>query len=222
MTGDDWRADAKHELRAAALESRKSLLPDRIANARTAVRAFVLAACDGDAGGSDPAGLTLGRPWRLVAGFDPLRTEVGSRELLDELTLRGVRVIVPITLPDRDLDWTAWPHRGDDQASADSHRLGPDAIREADLVLVPALAVAAEGARLGRGGGSFDRALARVAPGTPLVALVYSDEVVDELPGDPWDIPMTHVVTPEGWQRLGGTEPSRVIGPDIGGTSERP
>ena len=42
--------------------------------------------------------------------------------------------------------------------------------------------------RLGRGGGSYDRALPRVRPGIPVVALLYSDEVRAELPREPWDV----------------------------------
>jgi 5-formyltetrahydrofolate cyclo-ligase len=72
----------------------------------------------------------------------------------------------------------------------------------ADAVLVPALAVGRDGVRLGRGGGSYDRALARVAPGTPRAALLFDEELVDALPADPWDVPVTDVVSPSGWRAL--------------------
>jgi 5-formyltetrahydrofolate cyclo-ligase len=77
------------------------------------------------------------------------------------------------------------------------------AIGEADAVLVPALAVAADGTRLGRGGGSYDRALPRVRPDAPIVALLYSAEVRAELPSEPWDVPVTAYVTPDGWYPIG-------------------
>ena len=54
----------------------------------------------------------------------------------------------------------------------------------ADVVLVPALAVDAAGRRLGRGGGSYDRALARVGPLVPLIALIYDDELVEQVPAE--------------------------------------
>jgi 5-formyltetrahydrofolate cyclo-ligase len=63
-------------------------------------------------------------------------------------------------------------------------------------VLVPALAVDRAGNRLGRGGGSFDRALARVGPLIPLIALLYDDELVDRLPVEPHDVPVRAVVRP--------------------------
>jgi 5-formyltetrahydrofolate cyclo-ligase len=126
-----------------------------------------------------------------------MRAEPGSTELLAALHSRGVRVLVPVTLPDRDLDWERWTPDG----------LGPNlgraAIAAASLVLVPALAVAADGTRLGRGGGSYDRALARCAPGARVVALLFDGELVPRLPRDPWDRPVSDVVTPAGWAPVG-------------------
>src|ERR1035437_2351048 len=63
-------------------------------------------------------------------------------------------------------------------------------------VLRPALAVDRAGHRLGRGGGSFDRALARVGPLVPLIALLYDDELVDRLPAEAHDVPVRAVVRP--------------------------
>jgi 5-formyltetrahydrofolate cyclo-ligase len=61
-------------------------------------------------------------------------------------------------------------------------------------VLVPALAVDRHGNRLGRGGGSYDRALARATGLT--VAVLYDGELVDLLPVEPHDVPVNAVVTP--------------------------
>jgi 5-formyltetrahydrofolate cyclo-ligase len=117
--------------------------------------------------------------------------------LLAGLSDLGVRVLVPVLLPDRDLDWTEW---GD--ASLGLAVLGVAAIGTADALLVPALAVASDGARLGRGGGSYDRALPRRRAGAPVVALLFAGELVASLPRDPWDVAVTAVVTPAGWAEL--------------------
>uniref|UniRef100_UPI0030EF2491 5-formyltetrahydrofolate cyclo-ligase n=1 Tax=Aquipuribacter hungaricus TaxID=545624 RepID=UPI0030EF2491 len=87
-------------------------------------------------------------------------------------------------------------------------RLGTAAVASCDLVLVPALAVDRAGTRLGQGGGSYDRALARAhtAPGRrpgeggPLVlAVVHDDEVLDDLlPREPHDVAVHGALTPSG------------------------
>lgn len=74
--------------------------------------------------------------------------------------------------------------------------LPADAVTRAEVVLVPALAVDRSGVRLGRGGGFYDRALALCRPGTRLIAVVRDDEVLDTVPREPHDIPMTHALTP--------------------------
>jgi 5-formyltetrahydrofolate cyclo-ligase len=68
---------------------------------------------------------------------------------------------------------------------------------------MPALSVDRAGVRLGRGGGYYDRALLHARPDAVLVALVFDDEFVDELPAEPHDRRVTAVVTPSGgWQAL--------------------
>ena len=73
---------------------------------------------------------------------------------------------------------------------------GVDAVARADVVLVPALAVDAAGRRLGRGGGSYDRALARVGPLVPLIALIYDDELVEQVPAEGHDVPVRATARP--------------------------
>jgi 5-formyltetrahydrofolate cyclo-ligase len=108
--------------------------------------------------------------------------------------------LLPVLRPDDDLDWgrydgTLEPGRRG-LMEPTGPRLGVDSIAFAQLVLVPALAVDREGYRLGRGGGSFDRALVR-ATGL-VVAVVHDDELVDELPREPHDVPVHAAVTPTG------------------------
>ncbi len=177
----------KTALRSAVAASRAARAQSERDQARAEIRAHVLAACR--------AGRI--RQGSLVAAYEPLRTEPGSTELLAELTAAGYRLIVPVTLADRDLDWARW-----DPAGRSASPLGVDAITAAALVLVPAYAVDPAGHRLGRGGGSYDRALARVPAGTPIAALLYRDEFVPEVPVDSWDLPVNAVVTPDGWRDL--------------------
>jgi 5-formyltetrahydrofolate cyclo-ligase len=82
-------------------------------------------------------------------------------------------------------------------------RLPPAAVGTVDVVVAPALAVSRDGVRLGRGGGYYDRALRHVRPGAVLVAVVFDDELLDDLPVEPHDRQVTAVVTPSGgWQAI--------------------
>ena len=82
---------------ARAARSEQQRLQDR-----AAIRSHVLAVCR--------AGRV--QPGSLIAAYEPLRTEPGSTELLAALIDEGHRLIVPVTLSDRDLDWTGWPLTG--------------------------------------------------------------------------------------------------------------
>ena len=184
----------KDRLRRELLAVRGALSRDEIDTARAKVRDLVLARARESR-------------WRSVGAYVPLRTEPGSTELLDELTGSGVRVLVPLLADDRDLDWQVWdpaaPIDPLEPAESAGAALGSDAIKQVDAVIVPALAVARDGGtRLGRGGGSYDRALTRVRPDADRIALIYDGEVFHELPADDWDVPVTAAVTPSGWVEL--------------------
>jgi 5-formyltetrahydrofolate cyclo-ligase len=148
------------------------------------------------------------RGCRWIAGYVPMAGEPGGPELLGALSDAVDTVLLPVLRPDRDLDWTRYvgrlapgPIAG--LAEPTGPRLGPAAVMGVDLVLVPAVAVDRVGVRLGRGGGSYDRALARVMPGTPIVAILYQAEVLASLPAEPHDRPVTAALTPAGLTRLG-------------------
>jgi 5-formyltetrahydrofolate cyclo-ligase len=68
---------------------------------------------------------------------------------------------------------------------------------------VPALAVAVDGTRLGRGGGYYDRALAHARDDAVLVAAVFDEELLESVPAGAHDRRVTAVVTPSaGWRQL--------------------
>jgi 5-formyltetrahydrofolate cyclo-ligase len=65
--------------------------------------------------------------------------------------------------------------------------------QDIDLIIAPALSVANSGARLGRGGGFFDRYLEDFKG--LVAAVVYEHEFVSELPVEPHDANVNCVVT---------------------------
>ncbi|MFD8567626.1 5-formyltetrahydrofolate cyclo-ligase [Streptomyces sp. NPDC057694] len=150
-----------------------------------------------------------------VAAYVSVGGEPGTGDLLDALRARGTRVLLPVLLPDNDLDWGAYDGAGSlvrvshpgkmTLVEPGGERLGPDAVLAADVVLLPGLAVDARGMRLGRGGGSYDRVLARLEAGDAhpaLVVLLYDTEVVARLPHEAHDKAVHAVVTPSGVRRF--------------------
>ena len=180
----------KAELRAQVLARRSALPADQRAAAGKLIRDAVLAAPQVQMAGT-------------IAAYYSVGTEPGTHGLVYALWKRGSYVLLPLLRPDGDLDWASY--EGPDSLVAGPRGLrepgepprGVDAVARADAVLVPALAVDAAGRRLGRGGGSYDRALARVGPLVPLIALVYDGELVEHVPAEAHDIPVRAAVTPQ-------------------------
>ena len=129
-----------------------------------------------------------------VSLFVGVGDEPNTRPLLHRLQADGVRVLLPVVNPDWSLDWAQYV--GDDELAPAGYdllepvgeRLGQAAIAEADLVLIPALAIDPVGRRLGQGAGCYDRALTFVEDETPILAVVFDDErLTDELPEEKHD-----------------------------------
>ena len=143
-----------------------------------------------------------------VAAYVSIGTEPGTSALLDGLVAAGKRVVLPVVLPDLDLDWAVYQgttalapaRRG--LLEPLGPRLGPDSIGTADVVLTPGLAVSRAGDRMGQGGGCYDRALGRVPVGTPVWTLLYDDELGIDVPVEPHDRRVTGAVTPRGITRF--------------------
>lgn len=144
-----------------------------------------------------------------VAAYISLSNEPGTGPLVEQLHALGRRLILPVLLPDNDLEWAVYDGpQGLVPASRGlleptGPRLGAEAVATADVVLCPGLAVDRRGYRLGKGGGSYDRALVRVPLGTFVCTLLYDGELLEHVPAEDHDRPVTAVVTPSGVTRLG-------------------
>lgn len=136
------------------------------------------------------------RPWitNRVAAYASTGDEPGTGQLLAGLH----DVLLPVLLADGDLDWAL--HEGElvdgrrGTRQPPGPRLGRDAVADCDLVVVPALGVDRTGTRLGRGGGSYDRALRRA--GGLTVAALHDGELHEHLPAEPHDVPVDAAVLP--------------------------
>jgi 5-formyltetrahydrofolate cyclo-ligase len=182
-------AASKAALRAELLASRRTLTAGQRKVAGRALRDAVL-------------GLPEIQMAGTVAAYYSVGTEPDTRGLIFALWKRGTYVLLPQLRPDGDLDWASY--EGPDSVAPGPRGLqeptetprGVTAVTSADLIIVPALAADPGGARLGRGGGSYDRALTRVGPAILTVALLHDGELLDRIPSGPHDIAVRAAATP--------------------------
>ncbi|WP_236683746.1 5-formyltetrahydrofolate cyclo-ligase [Demequina flava] len=134
--------------------------------------------------------------------------EPGTLPLISALHDRGVRVLIPCLGDGLQRGWGEY-NGADDLIERAPGRppepsgnfLPSEALEQADVVVVPALAVDLVGTRLGQGGGWYDRALTYARPDAPVVALTFTSEFHSDgtvLPREPHDRPVNAVITPQG------------------------
>ena len=182
----------KAVLRARLLAARSTLSAEQRTGAGRAIRDTLLSRPEIQMAGT-------------IAAYYSVGTEPDTRGLVYALWKRGSYVLLPVLRADGDLDWASYegpdslvpgPRGLREPGEPGEPSRGTGAVARADAVLVPALAVDRAGNRLGRGGGSYDRALARVGPLIPLIALVYDGELLDHVPAERHDVPVRAAVSP--------------------------
>lgn len=104
---------------------------------------------------------------RLLA-YDSIAGEVETGELIAWCADRGIETAVP----EDDVD-ASWP----------------------DVIILPGTAFTAEGARIGQGGGWYDRFLPARRDVAVLIGLAFAPQIVASIPTEPHDIPVDIVVT---------------------------
>jgi 5-formyltetrahydrofolate cyclo-ligase len=179
----------KAGLRSQVLAARSRLSADQRATAGRLIRDALLSLPEVQMAGT-------------IAAYYSVGAEPDTRGLVYALWKRGTYVLLPLLRDDGDLDWASY--EGPDSLVAGPRGLrepeapprGIEAVTRADVVLAPALAVDRAGNRLGRGGGSFDRALARVGPLIPIIALLYDGELIGHVPAEAHDVPVRAAVRP--------------------------
>lgn len=90
---------------------------------------------------------------------------------------------------------------------------GPEiAPGDLDLVLMPGIAFDRSGGRLGRGGGFYDRFLARLSPTTTTIGICFGCQVVDRIPREDHDAGVDMLVTERGVEAC--RDPDEITGGD--------
>jgi len=139
---------------------------------------------------------------RSISCFLSTTTEPGTRDFVEAAVARGIRVLLPVTRSDGLLDWTVATADGDiaeglfGLPEPVGELLGPIAVNDVDLLIIPAAAVDGHGMRLGWGRGYFDKTIGSMEGCPPVYAVIYDSELLDEVPREIHDQPVSGVVTP--------------------------
>jgi 5-formyltetrahydrofolate cyclo-ligase len=146
--------------------------------------------------------LVAARGVKKLSCYLATTTEPETRPFLSWAYDNGIDVLLPVTRDDGLLDWAIANDSPDENIGLfglpepTGELLGPIAINDVDLILVPASAVDKKGVRMGWGRGYFDKTLGSMGKRPPVYAIVFDTEFVDSLPREVHDQPVTGVVTP--------------------------
>ncbi|MFU8946235.1 5-formyltetrahydrofolate cyclo-ligase [Mycetocola zhadangensis] len=145
--------------------------------------------------------LVTGLSASSVACYLSAPNEPNTRPFLNWALANDVRVLFPISREDGLLDWTVGESGSEVEGlfgmpEPIGEPLGPIAINDVDLILVPAAAVSPDGMRMGWGRGFFDKTLGSMEKCPPVYAIVFDNELQDDVPHEKHDQRVNGVVTP--------------------------
>lgn len=141
-------------------------------------------------------------PGDVVGLYLPVRNEVNTWPLLEHLLHVGGVPLLPCCRESEPGRMDFFPIRGKKELRKGKFGIQEPCIRDcpafdcgkAKALILPGVAFDQNGYRLGFGGGYYDRFLGEYS--LPLlIGLAYEFQVVPELPADPWDRPVRHVIT---------------------------
>jgi 5-formyltetrahydrofolate cyclo-ligase len=179
----------KRALRAELRERRRNLTRDERAAAETGITERLRA-------------LTQALGARSVSCYLSSVDEPSTRPYVNWARAAGIRVLFPISRADGLLDWTTATDEEEETVGIAGtpepvgELLGPIAINDVDLIVVPAAAVDQAGMRLGWGRGYYDKTLGSMERCPPVYGVLFDSELVDEVPREPHDQAIDGVVTP--------------------------
>ena len=138
-----------------------------------------------------------------LAAYLSLPEEPDTRPFLRWTAEQGLRVLLPVSRADGLLDWA--PYDGKEEAEdalgmpvPTTELLGPIAINDVDLIVVPAACVDRSGMRMGWGRGYFDKTLGSMERRPPVYAVIFDSELLESVPSEVHDQRVDGVVTPSG------------------------
>jgi len=141
----------------------------------------------------------------IVSGYKPVGAEIDPGPLLGRLIKAGCRLVLPVAARENERLLFRAADAARQLVSDELGVLAPDARAQTmvpQLVIAPLLAFDGTGARLGQGGGWYDRTLAflRASGRVFVLGLAYSGQEAERLPTEPHDQPLDAVLTEQGYR----------------------
>lgn len=152
---------------------------------------------------------------RTVAVYAAMGPEVDPAAFAAAAVARGWRVAYPCMLSATDAmacgqrmcmravaagdassaPFIAHPTRTFAAVDIDSDRFPIVPAEALDMVVVPLVAFDRAGARLGYGGGCYDRYLPTLSPACQIIGIAFDEQRVDHIPTDAHDLPLPHIIS---------------------------
>lgn len=152
---------------------------------------------------------------RTVAVYAAMGSEVDPTAFAAAAVARGWRVAYPCMLSASDAmacgqrmcmravsagdaseaPFIAHPTRAFAATDVDSDHFPIVPAKALDMIIVPLVAFDRTGARLGYGGGCYDRYLPTVAPECQIVGIAFDEQRIDHVPTDAHDLPLPNIVS---------------------------
>ena len=152
---------------------------------------------------------------RIVAVYAAMGSEADPAAFAAAAAARGWRVAYPCMLSATDAvacgqrmcmravaaddasaaPFIAHPTRAFAATDIDSNHFPIVPAEALDMIVVPLVAFDQTGARLGYGGGCYDRYLPTLSPACQIVGIAFDEQRVDHVPTDVHDLPLPHIVS---------------------------
>lgn len=152
---------------------------------------------------------------RTVAVYAAMGSEVDPAAFAAAAAARGWRVAYPCMLSASDAaacgqrmcmravsagdaseaPFIAHPTRAFAATDIDGSRFPTVPAVALDMIIVPLVAFDRTGARLGYGGGCYDRYLPTLSPACQIIGIAFDEQRVDHVPTDAHDLPLSHIVS---------------------------
>ena len=173
--------------KSAVICARLVELSDRL-DAAVSRTVAVYAAVGSEADPAAFAAATAARGWRVA--YPCMLSATDTVACGQRMCMRAVAADDASAAP-----FIAHPTQAFAATNIDSNRFPIVPAEALDMIVVPLVAFDQTGARLGYGGGCYDRYLPMLSPACQIIGIAFDEQRVDHIPTDAHDLPLPHIIS---------------------------